>query len=461
MSHLQQEQKMLVRADDAKDWFYKGEGAANIVLGYCGSSLFLVGKVLRIQKVAKGGSPSPNGCLVLSDHERLMWKDIGELAESTSKDVAATAFIDHVMRNLLDSNHVDAGILVHVSKEFLEAVEGNIKSQRPPWRVDASKIDVLCESAFLISDHSIIIGTPKHDFCIAVEIKPKCGFLPSSEYIAEKNAVKRHVTRFKMHQFLKLHQGEISQISGYDPLDLFSGLKDRIHLAITALFASPQNNFRIFLNGCLIFGGLGGSMDNTDVRSHKSGEAIADLISACGLQLGSFLELVAEAIFGSGILDRLLATQQLDVLDIEGAIHVYYNIISRPCAVCKNLSDAELLHQYSSLHSLSLDDSLKIVREYLIAATAKDCSLMISFSRTADGRNASDCNSVALKSLNQSYNYKAYFIDLDLKPLEKMAYYYKLDQKIVNFYKMNDKMEGKPSISGSGGPPGEALDASS
>lgn len=75
-----------------------------------GVSVEQVGKVLRIQKVAKGGSPSPNGCLVLSDHERLMWKDIGELAESTSKDVAATAFIDHVMRNLLDSNHVDAGV---------------------------------------------------------------------------------------------------------------------------------------------------------------------------------------------------------------------------------------------------------------------------------------------------------------------------------------------------------------
>ncbi|RWV83902.1 hypothetical protein GW17_00054429, partial [Ensete ventricosum] len=49
-------------------------------------------------------------------------------------------------------------ILVHVSKEFLEAVEGNIKSQRPPWRVDASKFDVLHESALIISDHSIISG---------------------------------------------------------------------------------------------------------------------------------------------------------------------------------------------------------------------------------------------------------------------------------------------------------------
>lgn len=141
---------MLVRADDAKDWFYKGEGAANIVLGYCGSALFLVlfkriirviitiswnyvygllylemgvsveqvGKVLRIQKVAKGGSPSPNGCLYLSDHERLIWKDIGELAEPTSKDVAATAFIDHVMRNLLGSKHIDAGVCYFLCRDI-------------------------------------------------------------------------------------------------------------------------------------------------------------------------------------------------------------------------------------------------------------------------------------------------------------------------------------------------------
>ncbi|THU45653.1 hypothetical protein C4D60_Mb02t20250 [Musa balbisiana] len=96
---------MLLIAEDAKDWFYKGEGAANIVLGYCGSSLSLVGKVLRIQKVAKGRSRSPIGCLVLSNHERLVWRDIGELLECTSKDVAARAFIQHVMSNLLDSKH--------------------------------------------------------------------------------------------------------------------------------------------------------------------------------------------------------------------------------------------------------------------------------------------------------------------------------------------------------------------
>ncbi|WOL06112.1 inositol-pentakisphosphate 2-kinase IPK1 isoform X3 [Canna indica] len=439
---------MSLRGDDAKDWFYKGEGAANLVLGYCGSSPILIGKVLRIQKVENRKDLSADGCLVLSNHEKLLWENISELVESASKDLAARAFVQHVMSNLLNSKHIDGGILVPVSVEFLEAVERNITGQRPSWRVNASKIDTLCESALLISDHSIINGAPsapKCNFCFAVEIKPKCGFLPSSEYIAEANTIKKHVTRFKMHQFLKHHQGEISEISGYDPLDLFSGSKDRILQAITALYASPHNNFRIFMNGSLIFGALGGSLDNTAAHSHKAEAAIA----ASGIQLASFLELVAEVIFRSGILGKLLEAQKLDALDIEGAIHLYYNIISQPCVVCKNLSDTEL-RRYADLHSLPLEKSLKIVREYLIAATAKDCSLMISFRPTEDGHTASNYDSVFLSSSNQSYNYKAYFIDLDLKPLKKMNYYYQLDQKIVNFYKINQEPVGKLCGSGNG-----------
>ncbi|KAG6531291.1 inositol-pentakisphosphate 2-kinase IPK1-like [Zingiber officinale] len=452
MSHHRQEEHAILRESDAKDWFYKGEGAANLVLGYSGSSPSLVGKVLRIQKSAKQINLSENGCLVLSDEERLIWRGVGELVKSTSKEAAARAFVQCVMTNYLDSKHIDPGIPIPVFKEFLEAVEMNINSQRPTWRVAASNIDNLCGSALLISDHSIISGAPKSDFCFAVEIKPKCGFLPSSEYIAEANSIKKHVTRFKMHQFLKLHQGEVSQVSGYDPLDLFSGSRDRMLLAITALFTSPQNNFRIFMNGALIYGGLGGGADNNSVLSPKTENAIADLIAASGLQLVSLLELTAEILLRSEILHRLLATQKMDILDIEGAIHLYYNIISQPCSVCKNLSKAEVLHKYSSLHSLPWEESLKIVGDYLIAATAKDCSLMISFRPSEDGHSASNHDTVFSKSSNQSYDYKAYYIDLDLKPLKKMIHYYQLDQKIVNFYKMNQEIQGNVCCSGNGAP---------
>ena len=39
--------------------------------------------------------------------------------------------------------------------------------------------------------------------------QPKCGFLPSSRFIADENAIKKNVTRFKMHQFLKLQQRQV------------------------------------------------------------------------------------------------------------------------------------------------------------------------------------------------------------------------------------------------------------
>ena len=119
----------------------------------------------------------------------------------------------------------------------------------------------------------------------------------------------------------------------------------------------------------------------------------------------SFLELVGETMFHSGIIDRLLKVQKLDVFDIEGAIHAYYNVVSQPCSICPKLSDPDLLKSCSSIHSLSLDESLKILRGYLISTTAKDCSIMVSF-RPRPGNVSSDFSSVLLKTTSQTFDYK-------------------------------------------------------
>ncbi|KAJ0962891.1 hypothetical protein J5N97_028013 [Dioscorea zingiberensis] len=429
---------IILGADDAKDWFYKGEGAANLVLGYRGSSPALLGKVLRVEKIPKG-STRASECEVLTEHEKLVWADIGEVVESTSKKVVQQAFVETVLIPLLGAEHIDGGIQVIVSREFLKIIEKNVRNKRPVWRVEAAEVDLLCDSALLMSDHSIFPdGSCKEGSCISVEIKPKCGFLPYSEFIVGANAIKKSVTRFRMHQFLKLHKKEVSQMSEYDPLHLFSGSLERINLAIRSLFATPQNNFRIFSDGSLIYGGLGGVMDNTECEAKqlqetkKAAEDRAKFLIQrdFGIQLDSFLELIAEAIFKSGMLKQLLATQKLDVIDIEGAIHAYYNVICQPCLVCKNLGDAALLHRYSLLHSLPLDESLKIVREYLTAATAKDCSLMISFRPKECGDWAANC--ISLRSSNKIFEYRAYYIDMDMKHLEKMVYYYKSDPESLS-----------------------------
>ncbi|MBA0836913.1 hypothetical protein Goarm_009102 [Gossypium armourianum] len=289
---------------------------------------------------------------------------------------------------------------------------------------------------------SFISGNLKGEPCITVEIKPKCGFLPFSRFITEENAVKRNVVRFRMHQALKLHNQEISEYSEYNPLDLFSGSREGIQKAIEALYATPQNNFRVFLNGSIVFGGLGGGTNSTTVQV---GEAFEDILKNViqadnGQRTTSFLQLVAETIYISGALEQLLEVQKLDTYDIEGAIHAYYNIISQPCMVCRELCKDKLSCRYTSLHSIPLDQSLKIVKDYLIAATAKDCSLMISFRPKEDGRLPSH-NTVYLGSTNQAFEYKVYFIDLDLKPLKKMEAYYELDKKIVSCYSQMMKTE--------------------
>lgn len=60
----------------------------------------------------------------------------------------------------------------------------------------------------------------------------------------------------------------------------------------------------------------------------------------------------------------------------EGAVHAYYNLVFQPCIACRDLGGAKLSARYAYFQSMSLDQSLKIAREYLIAA--KDLSLVIS-----------------------------------------------------------------------------------
>ncbi|KAG2400646.1 Inositol-pentakisphosphate 2-kinase [Vigna angularis] len=367
-----------------------------------------IGKVMRIRKAPRSGAEamtmrSPSA---LTAQERLLWKDVDELISSPDNDIASQQFVHHVMKPLLGSKFVDAGMLVGVTREFLESIEKNVIYQRPAWRVDNALVDMHRDSVLLLSDHSLFThGNLGSSPCISVEIK-------------------------------------ISLLSEYNPLDLFSGSKERTFKAINDLFTSPQNNLRVFMNGSLIFGGLGGGAENTNICIAKAFEdALKSVIrSDEGLRTENLLTLVTEAVQKSGVIDRLLEVQKLDSVDIEGAIHAYYDVTHQQCMVCRQLS-AEQRKRYTSLHSASLDESLRIVKDFLIAATAKDCSFMICFRPRKEGDSGSVCNNVYLQSTKQTFDFKVYFIDLDLKRMSKMEEYYELDKKIVSCYKEMAKMD--------------------
>ncbi|XP_074263096.1 inositol-pentakisphosphate 2-kinase-like [Silene latifolia] len=429
--------EMKLEEKDAKDWKYKGEGAVNLVLSYIGSSPEFMGKVIRVQKVPRNESKNEVQGLFLSKHELTLWEDAGEFIRSPTKEIGEQLFVKCVMAPLLGPEFVDPGTCVLVSREFLESVERDVLSERPLWRVDAAKVNICADSVLLMSDHSVFPNSStKGESCISVEIKPKCGFLPSSTCIADKNAFKKNVSRFKMHQHLKHKDLKVSQLSEYEPLDLFSGSRERIDKAIKALFSTPQNNLRVFLDGALIYGELGGGADGTNFSAESFEDHIRSFIrSESGSSTTSFVNLVGQAIIKLGVLERLLEIQKLDKYDIEGTIHAYYDIVSEPCKLCGYTSGEKQTRKHSSLHSLPFDESLKIVKDYLIAATAKDCSLMISFCPREEVDPDSPYKTVYLDATNQWFECEACFIDLDLKPLKKMEFYYELDQKIVNYYR--------------------------
>lgn len=495
----------LLEAKNAEEWDYKGEGAANVIVAYLGTLPDFAGKVLRVKKAPLKflkDSHLRNKAPVLSVEEQSIWSGWPEVVSVNSKEILAQAYVQHIIGPLLGSEYVDPGTLIRVSEGFLDALEQQISNKRPALRIEAAKIDLQSDFALLMSDHSLFLRGPNDTVpCISIEIKPKCGFLPSSRFISAENHIKRLVSRFAMHQHLKFSQQKIPCISKYSPLDLFSESRDRIHQAIEGLFETPQNNLRIFLNGSLVFGGLGGYAEqglsngpNSDSLARNL-EYILESVIPCesGERMAFLKDLVTETLLRTRILTRLLAIQKMDRYDIEGAIHAYFNVIQVPCHVCShsvrqegnlNMSEkieinpVEPIEKYmqekysnlhsppsttelpeeptekhtegnfsylhssknecSHLHSLSIEESRSIVRDYLLATTAKDCSLMLTFqpmTHSFTEVNALDRNDVIyMSSTKRAFRYKASFIDLDVKRLKKMIHYYDLDQNIVNCY---------------------------
>ena len=73
-----------------------------------------MGKIIRVQKVAKNGSKYEAARLVLSKHECTLWKDAEPIVSSPNKEIAGQLYVQCVMIPLLGSEFVDPGVCVNV-----------------------------------------------------------------------------------------------------------------------------------------------------------------------------------------------------------------------------------------------------------------------------------------------------------------------------------------------------------
>lgn len=75
-------------------------------------------------------------------------------------------------------------------------------------RAAMSNASLACPAAKALAMPNLmqLPGQPQQAGVVAVEVKPKAGFLPDFATIHPDNDVKRHVSRFALQQTLKLRQ---------------------------------------------------------------------------------------------------------------------------------------------------------------------------------------------------------------------------------------------------------------
>ena len=145
----------------------------------------------------------------------------------------------------------------------------------------------------------------------------------------------------------------------------------------------------------------------------------------------------------SGVLGSILEVQQLDVHDIEGVSVLYARLkqqthaadgtcLPSTCSKAKaeRLESCEVDHAraIAQLLALTPPEALRVIRDYLIAATAKDCSIMIACRL----RSESDPSANELQSL---YEYRVRVVDLDMKSTSKIESHMRLDAEILASYR--------------------------
>ena len=232
-------------------WKYISEGGATIVFSYIGPHhAIFTGKALRLRKTSREEGP-----------------DKLHPVSGDQPDFSIT-FQQRIISRLLDSSYLPDLQVVALQAEWVEAFSSYHESFRPRGRRSISTIDYSRRTGVLAPD---LIGG---SYC-AVEVKvnihhhpevpndnflqkPKWGFLPSPIHLSpESKPIKTQTCRTCMHAHLKQIEGAIAAIQ-YCPLDLFSGFKERVEIAIAGLWDSwiqsngSINNLRIFSHGKMV-----------------------------------------------------------------------------------------------------------------------------------------------------------------------------------------------------------------
>ncbi|KAE8298804.1 Inositol-pentakisphosphate 2-kinase [Larimichthys crocea] len=458
---------------EEKDWKYHGEGNKSLVLSHVQLS-----RVLRLLKYPAEDSENPPQTVEQA------FRQIQNIVD----------FSSNVMSSLLGEKFIHSGEVVKLPLEFVRQLSIRVQHQRPAWRCD-KVMDIYSGCALCLPNlTSPVLHQPTHTPPLCIEIKPKCGFLPSSKHVSKD--IKTKVCRFCMHQHYKVASGKWRRRSLYCPLDLFSGNRQRMHFAIRHLIEEPQNNFKIFKGGQCIYSSKEGSDDSLDLNSllhHLRPYFLYGnnrINTTSKAVLNDFIQVLVNALLSGGgggdggmvterqgegrsfceaslfnkerirhgsqglpsdsVLFRILQTQMLDTQDIEGLYPLYHRVEQHlqdfPKESVRTRLQIDGPYDEAFLEKLqkcpteddgSVEFAVAKVHQYRVAMTAKDCSIMVALVPSSEKEEDDEGQRQLrdfLSSRPPAFSYSVSILDLDPKPFDSIPRQLRLDQKIVSCY---------------------------
>ncbi|CAJ0581503.1 unnamed protein product, partial [Mesorhabditis spiculigera] len=207
---------------------------------------------------------------------------------------------------------------------------------------------------------------------ITVEIKPKQGFF------------QRHAGFELSHcnncvlQIEKCSSDSFETMYDFCPLDLYSGELGRMRASLEALFKVPHRNLRVFVNGDMVHSDERAlEFEKLDAVLFPDGsQNIYGLIDAlcCALAGQRSADAANFCITADSVLGQIQAGQVIDKIGIAEAHALFTRL---PAHDQNQLKERGALAK-RTLGLLNETDDRALLEQYFLAATMKDCSVMIS-----------------------------------------------------------------------------------
>ena len=267
------------------------------------------------------------------------------------KERDRSIFVERILKPCIGETYLNLPLdpsPLKVTKEFLSELNSRWRKSGkvPSSRLVQWNADSWSKSAILY--RNIRTG---HKYTI--EIKPKCGFLPTTPLIHPNHRSKYTKHRFGLMQEL-MSNGHITKgwqttsdrdnfrPSKYSPLDFFSGEPHRVRSSLEALVNNPQNNIRIWYDGSVILDNEKNCFTEFDRSRNTTGAIESDIVLESATEIFSNRE---------HILSSLLYLQKADIIDVDGASLIYDRLVQ----ICGSNYEAEATLTLASCNSTSFN----------------------------------------------------------------------------------------------------------